>query len=158
MLNRMESFAILVAHMTSEEPRQIEKRHGAEIDRLAEPQSFKRVLSVAFASRDGPDAQSADASEGERCRRREPDAPEHLAIICRRLALAAKFQAAPTKFAARGVEPRLGGTPNRIGGGEFIGHEGACEPAESLLAQDLLDAADARTLAGQGGEELDVAS
>ena len=75
-------FALLVTHLTSEEPRQIEKRHGAKINRLAKAQSFKGVLSVAVTSRDGPDAQSPNAREGERCRRREPDAPERRAIIC----------------------------------------------------------------------------
>jgi hypothetical protein len=150
--------AILIDYMTSEKPRQIEKRHGTEINRLTEPQSLKRVPSVAFTARDGPDTQDANAREGERCRRREPDMPEHLAIVCRLLTFAAKFQAAPAEFAARGIEPRFGGTPNSICDGEFIGQEGACEPAEPFFAQDFLNTADARTLAGQSCEELYVAA
>src|SRR5690606_34302565 len=68
-------FAVLIGHMTSEKPRQIKKRHGAQIDRLTKPQSLERVVSVAFAARDGPDAQRTNARECKGCRWCEPDAP-----------------------------------------------------------------------------------
>lgn len=71
----------MIADVTGEKPRQIEKRHGAQIDGLTKPQSFERVVGVAFAARDGSDAQSSDAGKGECRRRSEPDAPERLAIV-----------------------------------------------------------------------------
>ena len=73
-------------------------------------------------------------------------------------ALATEREAAAANLAPGLIQTSLGGSLRGIGGSRLVADERPRQPAKPLVTEDLLDAADPRSLPGQGGEDLDIAA
>ena len=69
-------------------------------------------------------------------------------------ALATEREAAAANLAPGLIQTSLGGSLRGIGGSRLVADERPRQPAKPLVTEDLLDAADPRSLPGQGGEDL----